>query len=133
MTSIRKDMITLYMFRNAFSTLIIAFISFMISLISYYECTVIEAIQRLLLVNIYTTLYFLLLWLLDYMIFEISKIIYDTYESILTYKSCIVLCIIAVILYLVPMMDLFQWNFIFLCLFIALRQVKQLWIHKKRP
>ncbi|UTY39133.1 hypothetical protein NMU03_16440 [Allocoprobacillus halotolerans] len=129
----QKDKITLYMFRNAFSTLVIAFVSFMISLISYYECSFVEAVQRLFLVNIYTTLYFLLLWLLDYMIFEISKIIYDTYESILTYKLCLILCIIAVIIYCVPMMDLFQWNFIFLCLFIALRQVKQLWIHKKRP
>src|SRR5699024_7907625 len=101
---------------NALSTLVIAFVSFMISLISYYECSFLEAIQRLFLVNIYTTLYFLLLWLLDYMIFEISKIIFDTYENILTYKFILVLCLIAIILFFVPMLDLFQWNFIFLCL-----------------
>lgn len=65
------------------------------------------------------------------MIFEISKIIFDTYENILTYKFILVLCLIAIILFFVPMLDLFQWNFIFLCLFIALRQVKQLYIHKK--
>ena len=124
MTPGKKDKMTLYMLRNALSTLVIAFVSFMISLISYYECSFLEAIQRLFLVNIYTTLYFLLLWLLDYMIFEISKIIFDTYEN---------LCLIAIILFFVPMLDLFQWNFIFLCLFIALRQVKQLYIHKKRP
>ena len=133
MTPGKKDKMTLYMLRNALSTLVIAFISFMISLISYYECSFLEAIQRLFLVNIYTTLYFLLLWLLDYMIFEISKIIFDTYENILTYKFILVLCLIAIILFFVPMLDLFQWNFIFLCLFSALRQVKQLYIHKKRP
>ena len=133
MTPGKKDKMTLYMLRNALSTLVIAFVSFMISLISYYECSFLEAIQRLFLVNIYTTLYFLLLWLLDYMIFEISKIIFDTYENILTYKFILVLCLIAIILFFVPMLDLFQCNFIFLCLFIALRQVKQLYIHKKRP
>ena len=133
MTPGKKDKMTLYMLRNALSTLVIAFVSFMISLISYYECSFLEAIQRLFLVNIYTTLYFLLLWLLDYMIFEISKIIFDTYENILTYKFILVLCLIAIILFFVPMLDLLQWNFIFLCLFIALRQVKQLYIHKKRP
>lgn len=115
MTPGKKDKMTLYMLRNALSTLVIAFVSFMISLISYYECSFLEAIQRLFLVNIYTTLYFLLLWLLDYMIFEISKIIFDTYENILTYKFILVLCLIAIILFFVPMLDLFQWNFIFLC------------------
>ena len=129
----RKDKMTLYMLRNAFSTLLIAFVSFMISLISYYECSFVEALRRLFFVNIYTTLYFLLLWLLNYMIFEISKIIFDTYENILTYKFILVLCLVAIILFFVPMLDLFQWNFIFLCLFIALRHIKQLYIHKKRP
>lgn len=129
----RKDKMTLYLLRNAFSTLLIAFVSFMISLISYYECSFVEALRRLFFVNIYTTLYFLLLWLLNYMIFEISKIIFDTYENILTYKFILVLCLVAIILFFVPMLDLFQWNFIFLCLFIALRQMKQLYIHKKRP
>lgn len=129
----RKDKMTLYMLRNAFSTLLIAFVSFMISLISYYECSFVEALRRLFFVNIYTTLYFLLLWLLNYMIFEISKIIFDTYENILTYKFILVLCLVAIILFFVPMLDLFQWNFIFLCLLIALRQIKQLYIHKKRP
>ena len=129
----RKDKMTLYMLRNAFSTLLIAFVSFMISLISYYECSFVEALRRLFFVNIYTTLYFLLLWLLNYMIFEISKIIFDPYENILTYKFILVLCLVAIILFFVPMLDLFQWNFIFLCLFIALRQIKQLYIHKKRP
>ncbi len=129
----RKDKMTLYMFRNAFSTLLIAFVSFMISLISYYECSFVEALRRLFFVNIYTTLYFLLLWLLNYLIFEISKIIYDTYEQRFTYKSCFILCVVAGVLYFVEILDLFRWNFIFLCLFIALRQVKQLWIHQKRP
>lgn len=129
----RKDLMILYMLRNAFSTLFIALISFTISLISYYHCTWIEALQRLFLVNIYTTLYFLLIWLLNYMIFEISKIIYDTYEKLLSYKLCIVLFIMAVVVFEIPMRDLFQWDFSLLFVLIALRQVKQLWLHKKRP
>ncbi len=129
----RKDLMTIYMLRNAFSTLFIALISFIISLIAYYHCTWIEALQRLFLVNIYTTLYFLLIWLLNYMIFEISKIIYDTYEKLLSYKLCIVLLLMAIIVFWIPMRDLFQWNFSLLFVLIALRQVKQLWIHKKRP
>lgn len=129
----RKDLMTIYMLRNAFSTLFIALISFIISLIAYYHCTWIEALQRLFLVNIYTTLYFLLIWLLNYMIYEISKIIYDTYEKLLSYKLCIVLLLMAIIVFWIPMRDLFQWDFSLLFVLIALRQVKQLWIHKKRP
>ena len=46
MTPGKKDKMTLYMLRNALSTLVIAFISFMISLISYYECSFFEDFTR---------------------------------------------------------------------------------------
>ena len=50
MSKARKDMITIYMFRNALATLFAAFASFMISLIHYYQCTFAEALQRLFMI-----------------------------------------------------------------------------------
>ncbi len=121
----KKDRIPYYLFRNAFITFVAAFISFVISLMNYYQCHLVESIQRIFFLDIYTTLYFLLVWLMDYIIFEISKIIYDENRSIAGYKPIIVLIVIIIIIYLLPLFDLFQYNFIILCLFIILRIVKE--------
>ena len=122
----RKDFVTIYMFRNALATLMAAFIAFIISLIQYYQCSFAEAIQRLFVFDIYTTLYFLLMWMFDYVVFEISKIVYDIYEEKVTFLPCIGLWI-----FFIPILDLFQYNLFILCLLISLRMIKEMW--KRTP
>ncbi|MCD8028579.1 MAG: hypothetical protein LUF02_07975 [Erysipelotrichaceae bacterium] len=122
----KKDTIPYYLFRNALITFLAAFISFMISLMNYYQCSIVEAIQRIYFIDIYTTLYFLLLWIMNYIIFEISKIIYDEYRIILGYKPIILCMIIMGIVYLFPIFDLFQYDFIILCIFIVIRIIKEM-------
>ncbi|MCD7894004.1 MAG: hypothetical protein LUG60_09935 [Erysipelotrichaceae bacterium] len=120
----KKDRIPYYLFRNALITFIAAFISFMISIMNYYQCNIIEGIQRIFLLDIYTTLYFLLIWLLNYIIFEIFKIIYDEYKNIIKYKPIILLIIIMIIIYILPLLDLFQYDLMILCFFMILRIIR---------
>lgn len=127
----KRDRIPNYILRNALATFLAAFIAFGISIVQYYQCSMVEMVQRIFAVNTYTTLYFLLIWLLNYMIFEISKILYDAYRQKLLYYPCIALIILAVIIYLIPMLDLFKYDLILLCLIIILRVIKEM--IKKRP
>ena len=69
-----KDHISVYVFRNYLVTIIVAFISMITSLMSFYQCSLLEAVRRVLLYDLYTTLYFMLIWMVDYIVFEISKI-----------------------------------------------------------
>ena len=76
-----KDHISVYVFRNYLVTIIVAFISMITSLMSFYQCSLLEAVRRVLLYDLYTTLYFMLIWMVDYIVFEISKILYDIYKD----------------------------------------------------
>ena len=127
----RKDLMSIYMFRNAFATFFITFLAFSISLMSFYETNIAEALQRLFINDIYTTLYFLLVWVFDYLVFETSKIIYDMYEEKVTFLPCIVAIILCVLIFFIPLLDLFQYNFCFLLLLICLRMIKEM--YKRTP
>lgn len=127
----KKDIVTIYMLRNAFATLMTAFVSFMISLMNFYHCPFSEALQRLFVFDIYTTLYFLLLWVFDYIVFEISKIVYDIYEEKVTFLPCIGLWILCVCIFFAPILDLFQYNLCILFILISLRMIKEMW--KRTP
>ena len=126
-----KDRIHLYMFRNLLATCMIAIASFLMSLIHFYQCEFIEAMQRLFVYDIYTTLYFLLMWLWDYLIFEISKIIYDEYEKKVTFIACLFLIVICVLVFYLPIHELFQYNLCLLGVLILLRMIKQM--YKQSP
>jgi len=126
-----KDRISLYMFRNVLATLFITFVSFMMSLMFFYHCSFIEALKRLFIYDLYTTLYFLLVWVFNYIVFEISKIIYDIYEEKVTFFPSIVLLIIGLGVYILPMISVFQYNISLLCLLIIMRMVKEMW--KRSP
>lgn len=128
----QKDHISLYMFRNYFVTLGIAFLAMMISLIQFYQYSIVEGIQRLFFFDLYTTLYFLLLWLFNYLIFEISKIIYDIYQDKISFVFCMILMIISITLFFIPILDVFQYDFCFLMILILIRVIKQTW-KRKRP
>lgn len=127
----KKDLMMIYMFRNAFATLFIAVISFFISIMLYYHCDIAEAIKRLFVYDIYTTLYFILLWIFNYMIFEVSKILYDIYEEKVTFIPCIGLGVIGVLVWFIPMLDLFKYNICFLAILICMRMVREMW--KRTP
>ena len=88
--------------------------------------------------NIYTTLYFLLLWILNYLLFEIYKIMVDGIKhngkieirfkigdkKIISY-DVIVLIVIFVLLLFIEFERLFRFNFILLILFMILRGIKE--------
>lgn len=124
---IKKDLMMIYMFRNAFATLLITIVSFFISIMFYYHCDITEAIKRLFAYDIYTTLYFIMLWLFNYIIFEISKILYDIYEEKVTFIPCVGLGIGGVLIWFLPILDLFQYNLCFLAILICIRMVREMW------
>lgn len=124
-----KDKIHLYMFRNLFGTCFVAIVSFLFSLINFYQCEMSEALRRLFVYDIYTTLYFVLLWLCDYLIFEISKIIYDEYERKVTFVPCLFLIVFSVMIFFIPIHSLFRYNICLLSLLIVMRMVKQMYKH----
>lgn len=137
-----KDRISLYMFRNMIATFFVAFIAMMISLSQFYHCDISQCLQRLFFYDMYTLLYFVLLWLFNYLFFEISKILYDLYEEKITFIPCIVLVVLSIVVYYVPIRDLFQYNISFLFLLITVRMIKEMWkrtpelltwLKKKRP
>ena len=122
-----KDRITIYFFRNYLATVTIAIISMSASIISFYQCTLLEATRRMFLYDVYTTLYLLLLWMVNYIIFEISKILYDMYkDKVKYYYSCTVCVIAGLIALCIPMLDLFQYNFSLLALLVLVRMLKEL-------
>lgn len=137
-----KDRISLYMFRNMIATFFVAFVSMELSLMNFYHCDIAQCLQRLFFYDIYTLLYFVLLWLSDYLFFEISKILYDLYEEKITFIPCIVLVILSIVVYFLPLRDLFQYNISFLFILIIVRMIKEMWkrtpelfvwLKKKRP
>lgn len=127
MAKSKKDLITIYMLRNALATLFATFLAFMISFMQFYSCSVAEAMQRLFLYDIYTTLYFIMLWVFDYLVFEMSKIIYDIYEEKVTFVPAIGLLILCFVSLFIPMLDLFKYNLCILSLLICMRMVKEMW------
>lgn len=130
-TKLRKDFMFIYMFRNAFATFFITFLAFSISLMSFYQTDIAEALQRLFIKDIYTTLYFLLIWVFDYLIFETSKIIYDLYEEKVTFLPCLIAIVLCIFIFFIPLLDVFQYNFCFLLFLICLRMIKEMW--KRTP
>lgn len=135
-TNLKKDMMRFYMFRNALTTFLIALIALMMSLMNYYRCDMVEALQRIGFVNVYTTVYFLLIWLFDYLVFEMSKILYDVWQKKASIFLSFVLIMLAIGIFFIDIIDVFQWNFCLLCLLIVVRQFKEMWskhVHQKRP
>ncbi len=131
-----KDKATIYMIRNLLGTFFVAFFSFVISFSMYYQCSFVEIFQRIFFYDLYTTLYLLLLWMFDYLVFELSKILYDEYSKQVTFIPCFIFIGVGICVFFIPILDLFQYNLCFICVLIILRIVKQIWkydLMKKRP
>ena len=112
--------------------MLIAFVSIVASIMSFYQCSLLEAVRRVLLYDFFTTVYFLLIWMVNYVVFEITKILYDMYKDRIKYTYicgiCVVICIIV---WIIPMLDLFKYNISLLALLVLARTIKVLIRHGK--
>lgn len=138
MDRIKKDFIVFYLARNAVATFVITICAFVYDFMSYFNMTATRAVIKVFSDNFYTTVYFLLLWILNYLLFEMYKIIVDTFKKenkkhakfmindkeIVAYGTLLPLVILIVLL-LVEFNQLFRVNFILLTLFMLLRSFKE--------
>lgn len=116
----------------------ITLIAFVCDFMIYFDMTTSRAIMKIFTDNIYTTLYFLLLWILNYLLFEIYKIVVDGIKhdgkieirlkigdkKIISY-DVIILIVIFILLIFIEFERLFRFNFILLVLFMILRGIKE--------
>lgn len=143
MDKIKKDFIVVYLARNALATLVITVVSFVYNLTDYYNILPLKAFNKLFVDNLYTIVYFLLLWILNYLLFEIYKIIVDGLKETnnfsrltiskwsVSYGSILPLAVL-VILVIIDFNQLFKINFILLVLFMFLRSVKEEMKYRKK-
>lgn len=138
MDKLKKDFIIFYLARNAVATFIITLCSFVYDFTNYFNTTIVRAIIKIFTDNFYITTYFLLLWILNYLLFEMYKIIIDAFRNkdkthakitvkgkrIVAYGTVIPLIILIVIL-IIDFNQLFKINFILLTIFMLLRSIKE--------
>lgn len=138
MDRIKKDFIVFYLMRNAIATFIITMCAFVYDFVNYFNMTSIRAVIKIFSDNFYTTVYFLLMWILNYLLFEMYKIIIDTFRKenkkhaklIINGKETVAYgmilpLVILVILLVVEFNRLFRTDFILLTLFMLLRSFKE--------
>ena len=134
MDKLKKDFIIFYLARNAVATFIITLCSFVYDFTNYFNTTIVRAIIKIFTDNFYITTYFLLLWILNYLLFEMYKIIIDTFRNkdkthakiifkgkrIVAYGT-----VIPLIILIIDFNQLFKINFILLTIFMLLRSIKE--------
>ncbi|WP_296879649.1 hypothetical protein [Thomasclavelia sp.] len=137
MNKIKKDFIVFYLIRNAVATFLIAGFSFCYSLINYYQITFLGALKKIFIDNFYTTVYFLLLWIFNYLLFEIYKTIVVILKSkkigkikILNHEifflESLLPLFIMIVLLVIDFNQLFKINFVLLMLFMIARSIKEI-------
>lgn len=130
MINIKKDLTIIYMFRNGIATFLIALVAFVYHVMEYYHISIMQSISRVFMHNIYTILYFLLVWFLNYALFEIYKIGYDICKDKLDLKLRLVIFIaiplimMGVMTFILP--SLFNVNGILLGVFMIARTVRRM-------
>lgn len=118
------------MFRNGIATFLIALVAFVYHLMEYYHISIMQAASRVVMQNIYTILYFLLVWFLNYSLFEIYKIAYDIGREKLDIKIrmaifiVLPICMMAVMAFVLP--PLFNFNGILLGIFMIARTIRRM-------
>lgn len=143
MNNLKKEWMIIYICRNGIATFVITLIAFLFDLTNYYHSTVSYAMQRIFTNNIYTVMYFLMIWILNYLVFEIFEIVIDTCKEMykdkipmikgidyLTIGSIVLPLVLASIVYISVNSVLFKINFCFLLVFMAMRSCKE--YYKKR-
>lgn len=141
----KKDFIIIYLARNGIMTFCITLLTFCDDISSYYDISFLGSIPRIFLNSIYTSMYFILVWIFNYLIFELYKILTDWYDE--THRTTIKLMFkehdysINWLLYIVMMIllmmvifsslpHLFKYDIVMMFGFMILRSVKQ--IYKNR-
>lgn len=137
MDKFKKDFMIIYLMRNALATLIITIFAFIYNFMNYFNTTPMRAVVKIFTDNLYTTAYFLLLWILNYLLFELYKIIIDALQKdkkhlkliindreIISFGSLVPL-VILVVLVIIDFNQLFRINFILLTGFMLLRAIKE--------
>ena len=78
---LKKDFIVLYLARNGIMTFLITLLTFSLDLSNYYQISFPATIPYIFFNNIFTLMYFCLLWIFNYLLFELFKIINDWYDE----------------------------------------------------
>ena len=78
---LKKDFIVLYLARNGIMTFLITLFTFSLDLSNYYQISFPATIPYIFFNNIFTLMYFFLLWIFNYLLFELFKIINDWYDE----------------------------------------------------
>lgn len=127
MNNLKKDITIIYMFRNGIATCLITLLAFIYHITTYYQISISQAVSKILTQNIYTVLYFLLVWVLNYLLFECYKMIYDLCKERLSWQLQGILCsiipmiIVLVMWFILPL--LFNINGLLLGTFMIARTI----------
>lgn len=142
---LKKDFIVLYLARNGIMTFLITLCSFGFDLSKYYQIKFIEAIPYLFSNNIFTFMYFCLVWIFNYLLFELFKILSDGYDEShhhtlefmyhehnysISWMMYVVMLIILILIQVIDLPTLFHLDAYLMFGFMVLRSLKQ--IYKKR-
>lgn len=145
LSKIKKDFLIIYLARNGIMTFLIALLAFLMDIASYYDIDFIASLRRIFLNSIYTSMYFFLVWIWNYLLFELYKIVTDWYNEThfttirFMYKEhdysihwllFVVMAILMVLVFVLPLPSLFRYDMIMLLIFMVLRSGKQ--IYKNR-
>ena len=137
-SKLKKDFIVLYLARNGIMTFIITLLSMSYDLSHYYQISFINGIEKIFSNSIFTWLYFMLIWVFNYLIFEIYKIISDAYRNKFRisfkikchrcsfYLSIIIMIGLILIVVMSPLVRLFKVDLINMFVFMILRSFKEL-------
>ncbi len=142
---IKKDFAVIYWARNGIITFIVTLLTFGIDISDYYDISFLGSIRRIFLNSIYTSMYFFLVWILNYLLFEIYKIVTDWYDEThhttirfmfkehdysIHWLVFVITILLPVIVMYLPLPRLFQYDIAMMSVFMILRSVKQ--IYKNR-
>ncbi|WP_249030040.1 hypothetical protein [Tannockella kyphosi] len=133
----RRDLTVFYVCRNGIATFMITLVSFLFTIADYYHQDIIYAFQRIFMNNLYSFLFFGLVWLLNYLLFELYKTGLELLEFFIKNKiiiSCITLfdiialmipCFVILSFVLVGHDSVLELNGVFLGLFMFARALRQ--------
>lgn len=145
LSKIKKDFVVIYLARNGIMTFLIALLAFGIDIAGYYDIHFITAMRRIFFNSVYTIMYFFLVWIWNYLVFELYKIVTDWYDEThyttirIMYKEhdysihwllYVVMIILMVLVFILPLPSLFRYDMIMMLVFMILRSGKQ--IYKNR-
>lgn len=135
---LKKDFIILYLARNGIVTFLIALFSMAYDLCQYYQISFAQGIVKIFSNSIFTWLYFMLIWIFNYLIFEIYKILTDAYRKKYSfnfkikqhrytfYFVIVLMFILGIIVLMSHLVTLFKMDLVCMFVFMILRSCKEM-------